>query len=158
MTDDEIVDGYVKHVDHVPSFPPPTSADDVAAAVTAIKASTQTDDYFWAWAAVHDLIETDPDRAWRVILAALKQCAPKLEYIIGAGPIEDLLVKYPREFATRVVSELRENERFRAAFGVVRFSTEFTHIDDANYFTETLASAVGSEFAPHWRIAEPEDD
>ena len=138
MEDDEIVAGYVRHVDR--------------------DESSKNDDTFWAWEAVTGLIQTDPERAWRLLLSALGRCAPEHEHFIGAGPLEELLVHHPRLFAERVAKEVHKNERFREAFEVINFSTEFTSLDDANYFTETLRNArIPNDLLPVWRIADPDE-
>jgi len=88
MTDEELVNGYVSHVDRIPAFPPEKSREEVEAAIAAIDAASLEDEFFWAWEEVTDLIGSDPERAWRILLAALARCTPHHEYIIGAGPLE----------------------------------------------------------------------
>jgi hypothetical protein len=158
MTDDEIISGYVESVNRILVFPPPSSPAELEVAVSAIKSAVDEDETDWAWEAVNELIDTDPERAWRVLLEALKRSAPLHEHIIGAGPLEELLVKHPRFLAERVAGELVVNSRFKTAFKVIYFSTEYTTIEDASYFNETLLSyGVPSEHIPDWRIAESDD-
>ena len=80
MTDDEIIDGYTKHVE------------------------PGADEHFWAWEAITELIDTDPERAWCVLLLALPRCQGR-EYIVGSGPLEELLIKAPRSLAERVAGD-----------------------------------------------------
>jgi hypothetical protein len=152
MTDDEIIDGYVKHVNRIPYFPPPASPADLEAALAAMRGAAEDDEYFWAWKAVDELVDSDPERAWRILLVALSRCSPNHEHFIGAGPLEELLIKQPRRFAERVAKELLANTRFQAAFTVIRFSTEYASDEDARYFNETLRSRdVNAEWIPVWR-------
>ena len=158
MEDDEIVSGYVAHVNLLPVFPSPTSHEALAAALAALDQSAKNNDYFWAWEAMTELIESDPERAWRLLLSALARCAPEHEYIIGAGPLEELLIQYPRRFADHAAVEVLQNRRFREAFQVIRFSTEFTTADDANFFNDTFRRrGVPPELFPEWRIVQPDE-
>jgi len=157
MEDDEIVSGYVRHVDRVPVFPPSASREELPSVLT-VDQSAENDDCFWAWEAVTELIGSDPERAWRLLLSALARCAPGHEHIIGAGPLEELLGLHPRRFAARAADEVVHNSRFRDAFQVIRFSTEFTTVEDANFFTDTFrSSGVPSELLPEWRVAESDE-
>jgi hypothetical protein len=141
MTNDEIIKGYVMHVD-----------------LAADRRQSSEEDYFWAWEAVTELVASDPERAWIVLLAAIRLCAQNNESMIGAGPLEELLVMHPRLFASRVAEQLSSSSRFRAAFEMVRFSTEYASVEDANYFNATLlAAGVPASLVREWRIAEPED-
>lgn len=141
MTNDEIINGYLMHVD-----------------LAADRRIPSEEDYLWAWEAVTQLVDTDPERAWLVLLEAIRRCAQNNEYMIGAGPLEELLVKHPRLFASRVAENLSSNPRFRSAFEIANFSTEYATVEDANYFNATLVAAgVPASLVPEWRIAEPED-
>jgi hypothetical protein len=157
MDDEEIVAGYVKHVNHVPMLPPPSSPEELEQSLADMRAATDDDPYFWAWEVVTDLVETDPERAWRILLQALALCSEEHEYIIGAGPLEDLLVREPRRFAKRVAERLHSDGRFQAAFAVIIFSTEYCTAQDAEFFNGTLREAgVTAEAIPEWRIADPD--
>jgi hypothetical protein len=129
MTDDEIVSGYVKHLDR------------------------EQGDHFWAWEAITDLIDRDPEHAWRLVVAALSRCKPGHEQFVGAGPLKELLIKHPRQFAERVARQLHDDARFAAAFRVIRLSLEYATSEDADYFTRTLEIlGVAPELQPRWML------
>ena len=133
-------------------FPPPASPAELEALLTAMEVASEKDDCFWAWEAVRDLVDEDPERAWRILMVALARCSPNHEHFIGAGPLEELLIKQPRRFAERVAEKLLANARFQAAFTMINFSTEYASREDAHYFKEILRSRdVSAEWIPVWR-------
>jgi hypothetical protein len=159
LTDDELIAGYIAHVDGRGVFHPPESPQELGAYIAAIQKSVDDDQHFWAWEAVHDLIESDPERAWRVLLESLARCAPNREYIIGAGPLEELLIKWPRLLASRTAVELARNERFSTAFSMIRFSLEYTSPPEAEYFNSILRhEAISESLIPEWRPAFDADE
>src|SRR5689334_11966490 len=56
------------------------------------------------------------DWAWELVLALVKR-APDDEALsfVAAGPLEDLIRKYPASIGDRVIAEARQNARFRLA-------------------------------------------
>jgi len=104
-----------------------------------------------AWEAVEELIASDPERAWNVIRRAIIECAAGDEFIIGAGPLEELLIKYPLRFASRTASEILHNEKFERAFTTIRFSMEYASAEDAAYFNSILKKrGVRAQIIPSW--------
>ncbi len=139
MTDDEIIGAYLEHVENA------------EVSNTSDRAS------FSAWEVVTELIDTDPERAWMILLESLRRCSSGHETAIGAGPLEELIVKEPLRFAERVAEQLISSGRFRSAFEAVYFSTEYVSPADADHFNSVLrARGVHEEFIPDWRIASPE--
>jgi hypothetical protein len=71
---------------------------------------------FWAWEYVENLIEQDPQAAWRAILALI-QGAPSKDALrnVGAGHLEDFLKVHITEFGDQVIEEASHNERLLAA-------------------------------------------
>jgi len=157
MTDEEIINGYLMYVerDRVPRVSLRTDAQPDL--VSRVGATSAEDEFFWAWEAVDDLIGKDPERAWRILLESLRRCSPISEPAIGAGPLEELIVREALRFADRVADELLTNSRFRSAYNSVYFSTEYLTPAEAELFNARLrARGVDPEFIPDWRIADPE--
>jgi hypothetical protein len=151
LTDDELIAGYVAHVDCKRLLPKPESPRQLAAYVATTKKSVEDDPHFWAWEAVHDAVDCDPERAWTVLLESLARSAPGREHIIGAGPLEELLIKWPRLLAKRTAIELARNERFESAFRVIRFSLDYATPADAEYFNSVLRQrGFNASLIPEW--------
>jgi hypothetical protein len=85
------------------------------AVVYLAEALDRTRESITAWETLDDLIRTNPRRAWKVILALVRLAPDHLLPVIGAGPLETLLVRYPRPFVRISASTARRNSRFRDA-------------------------------------------
>lgn len=81
---------------------------------------TGRDEYFWAWEDVDDLVSNSPEEAWALLLEVIDRCPHRLLYIVGAGPLEDLIVQAHDILAEQIVERLTSSERFRSAFNVAR--------------------------------------
>jgi hypothetical protein len=65
---------------------------------------------------VHELVATDTEAAWTVLLQIIAE-APEIHlYIVGAGPLECLISHAHEDLSERVISELKSNPRFLRAF------------------------------------------
>jgi hypothetical protein len=136
VTDEELIAGYVAYVE---------SVDD--------------DSDFWAWEAVTDLTQTDPERAWRVLLESLRRCGASQVHIIGCGPLEDLMIQWPRLLATRAADEIARNESFKTAFNMIRFSLDYASHADAEHFNSILRQqGVDESLIPQWGPAVDESE
>ena len=74
----------------------------------------------WAYDAVGDLVRGDDgEQAWEVVVAIVRR-APKerLEYV-GAGPLEDFVVRHGRQYGDWLVGEARRDPRFRTALASI---------------------------------------
>jgi hypothetical protein len=71
---------------------------------------------FWAWERVGDIVENDPQLAWRVILLLIGD-APSDEVLgsVAAGPLEDFLRLHCEHFIEHVEARARTDDRFRMA-------------------------------------------
>jgi hypothetical protein len=80
---------------------------------------------FWAWSEVSDLISEEPEKGWLAIQALVRHADSNDTLVsIGAGPLEDLIRKYPADFVERVARLAAEDERFRYALGCVWLKLE----------------------------------
>jgi len=84
-----------------------------------------SEETFWAWREVSDLVSDDPEKGWLAIQALVRHATTEETLCdIGCGPLEDLLRKHPANFVERVEALAAENERFRFALGCVWLSLE----------------------------------
>ena len=75
---------------------------------------------FWAWERLDELVETEPEEAWRVIEAIRHTNGTDLILgNLGAGPLEDLLAKHGDQFIDRVEDLARRDAQFRKLLGAV---------------------------------------
>jgi hypothetical protein len=66
------------------------------------------------------LLDTSTETAWTVILRLLELTTTDHDVaIVGTGPLEDILVRYPGVFVSRAVEEASHNSRFRRALDFV---------------------------------------
>jgi hypothetical protein len=72
-----------------------------------------------AWLFLEELIESEPDTAWRVVTRLVMQSPDTYVHRIGAGPLETLLVDRP-EFFGRAVGLAKIDTKFREALRYVR--------------------------------------
>jgi hypothetical protein len=69
-------------------------------------------EHFWAYEAVEDLLGTDPERMWSLVLEMLKSTAePLYRAYVAAGPLEDLLAQHGAQFIERAEA-LATSERW----------------------------------------------
>ncbi len=78
---------------------------------------------FWAWCALADLVDDEPEHAWQTTLEILRQSKAPAEWEhCGAGPLEDLIQRWPEEFIERVERCAESDPKFRASLGCVMIS------------------------------------
>jgi hypothetical protein len=83
-------------------------------------AHSKDEGLFWAWEAVDAEGWHDPEHKWQLILALLDAAASEHEVgLVAAGPLEDLLKMYGRDFIDRIEGESRSNVKLRAALAGV---------------------------------------
>ena len=74
---------------------------------------------FWAWEEAHTYLQTDPEKAWQVLLALLFQAEwTELDYV-AAGILEDLCQDHAAEFIDRIEAQAQEDPKFLAALATV---------------------------------------
>jgi hypothetical protein len=68
------------------------------------------------FAEIHDLIRSDPERVWPILLELVAR-APDDEGLafVAAGPLEELIQMHLSAFLDRLVEQTRRNPRFREA-------------------------------------------
>ena len=78
---------------------------------------------FWAWDQAHDYLRTDPERAWEVLLALVRQAEwDELDYV-GAGLLEDLCQNNGKQFIDRIEAQAKADPKFKAALSNVWLNT-----------------------------------
>ena len=82
--------------------------------------TTNSDDDFWAWERVTEIVRgPDAQTAWNVVIALTRTAADeRLEYI-GAGPVEDLVCTHGTALVDYIEVEARRDPRFREALASI---------------------------------------
>lgn len=71
------------------------------------------------------LLDTDPDFAWKVSLRLLALAKTTHDLaVIGSGPLEDLLVRFPEVLVERVIIEVQKNVALQRALEFVRIGED----------------------------------
>jgi len=71
------------------------------------------DNDFWAFNALVDLCNIDPELAWDIIRHLTHRVdSSELRANIGAGPLEYLLAKHGEEFVGRIVEAIHNDAKF----------------------------------------------
>jgi hypothetical protein len=86
----------------------------------ATPASKAYDDNFWAFKALSDYCESEPDRCWELINEI--RSADGTDVILAnlaAGPLEDLMVQHAQQFIGKVEKLAEEDEQFRRLLGAL---------------------------------------
>lgn len=74
----------------------------------------------WVWDKEYDLMQQEPDEIWRLILEILRRnSSDKIQEVLAAGPLEDLLAKYSSGVIERVEAEAKSNPMFAQLLGGV---------------------------------------
>ncbi len=96
------------------------SEDDLFCGFLAEWTGSPADSLSWPLAEVRDMVDEDPERAWRLILR-LSDAAPNIECesILAAGPIEEFLSKHGAAFIERVEQQAAKAPKFNHIFGGV---------------------------------------
>lgn len=79
---------------------------------------SETEEGRKAWDETRDLVRSDPEGAWRLIVAVLPKIPHEALTYLAAGPIEDLIDFFP-EAATSRIESLESNEKLRKALGEI---------------------------------------
>jgi hypothetical protein len=111
-----LIDGYLRHLANVGVVPMPTTEQELIEAQELARLALQSYNSFWAWEELRDLVAADTESAWRLLLQIIAKAPENLLYIVGAGPLEDLIRHAHERLAERVVKELNSNGRFLKAF------------------------------------------
>ena len=94
--------------------------DDVVRAYLLSQTGSGDASHAWASPELDDLVEDEPERAWRIILVLSEQSPDdEFESILAAGPIEGLLVKHGPAFIERVEQHAATDPKFNHVLGGV---------------------------------------
>lgn len=80
----------------------------------------EADELFWASMKLDELVNKDPDEAWKIILEILKKDSDQIILMnLSAGPLEDLLVRHGEEVIERIETEAKHDKAFKLLLGGV---------------------------------------
>jgi hypothetical protein len=116
-----LIDDYLKYLEYV-RLPEklPTTKEESKQLIEEISARTAANPYFEAWETLDDLVDDDPEAAWKISLAILEQCNERDYGALGAGPLEQLIWHHWSILVDRFDGEIARDERFRDAFTYIR--------------------------------------
>ena len=96
---------------------------------------------FWAFERLSNLVQDDPEEAWKVIEAMRRlDGTDSILANIAAGPLEDLLVYHGDKFIDRFELLARDDQQFRKMLGAVW----------QNNMSDILWTRVKAIAAPPW--------
>jgi hypothetical protein len=72
------------------------------------------------WNTLEALVRTDPETAWDVLLRIINRSPNRELFLLGAGPLAELVATEHHRFRDRVIAELRSNPAFLETFRFVR--------------------------------------
>lgn len=82
--------------------------------------SPEYNDNFWAFTALSDLCETDPDFCWELIEEIRRSDGSDIILAnIAAGPLEDLLAQHGVRFIDRIEKQARDDKQYRKLLGAI---------------------------------------
>jgi hypothetical protein len=71
-----------------------------------------------AWDQEYDLMQSEPEQVWRLILEILRRnSSNKIQEVLSAGPLEDLLAKFGETVIDKVEAEAKSNPIFANLLG-----------------------------------------
>ncbi len=110
---------------------------------------------FWAWEEAHDyLLHGEPERAWVVLLALVRQAESEdLEYV-GAGLLEDLCQDHGPAFIDRIEAHAANDPKFKDALSNVWLNSLYAPAD----VVQRLVVASGWAIKPFELDYEKADD
>lgn len=74
-----------------------------------------------AWDELYRLVDEQPVIAWELLCAIAAKCrTDDAASLLAAGPLENFVQKYGREFRQQIDAELAQNEGLRRTFGWLR--------------------------------------
>jgi len=75
-----------------------------------------------AWEDLNDLVASNPEVAWVIILRLIERTDHDLKLAnIGAAQLEDIISRWGAQFRTRVIREMKSNKRFCRALRAAYF-------------------------------------
>jgi hypothetical protein len=98
----------------------PTTREEAKRMIEEIDTRARTNPHWDAWETLDELIDSDPETAWIVMLDILRACDDLDFGSLGAGPLETLIWRHHGSFADRFEERIINDMRFRDAFTYVR--------------------------------------
>ena len=93
--------------------------DSVIATNVRYNAERREED-FWAWEKVNDIVNgADPEHAFSVVQALVRAAPDDQLELIGAGPVENLVINHSAALIDWLESEARRDPRFREALASI---------------------------------------
>ena len=120
MTD--LIGRYLKYLEHLRIPDNLSAGEETERFVASMQGRAENNPHESAWEELDDLMTTQPDAAWRILLSVLEQCGEGDLSMIGAGALERLLLQNPTRFAGRFNEQIRGSDRFFRAFQYVRMT------------------------------------
>jgi hypothetical protein len=87
--------------------------DDDATLVAAWLQHSQDhqDTHFWAWYRVNEIVNSDPQHGFALVLALADQASDEVIGSVGAGPLEDLVRTFHEQVVPKLEQAAREHPR-----------------------------------------------
>jgi len=100
----------------------PSASDEEALAAAYLRQyETKSNEDFWAYKQVDDIVRKNPQAGWRITrrLIDLARDGAALAYV-AAGPLEDMMNWWGNELREEIEQEARRNRRFLEALSMIR--------------------------------------
>jgi hypothetical protein len=153
-TNASIVEDYLRYLEHIrlPANLPETR-EDFAALLAEHDRQRESNPYRDAWEPVDDLIRSDPESAWRVLLESLSRCHESDLSMIGTGSLESFMWRRGVTFLDRVLEGIRTNSRLRDAFASVYLGSDFPEAAGRSINSVLIDSGLPEESTIDWWTA-----
>ena len=102
--------------------------------------SSEYDELFWSHEQLWELIQNDPETAWKIIQIIRREGSDLILSNLAAGPLEDLLVAHGVQFIDRIEALAGHDEQFRKLLGAIW----------QNSMPGTLWSRIKAVAGPSW--------
>src|SRR4051794_22092271 len=111
-----VIAAYLKYLrwNRLP-FTVPNSREQAAELLAQIKARADENPYADE-AELFDIIHSEPESAWELLLEIIAQADESELYLLGAGDLETFVSNQAVDYADRIVDQIRTNSKFRKAF------------------------------------------
>jgi hypothetical protein len=154
---ERIVQEYLLYLAHirVPETIPNAPAE-VEAMIEEQDRRSKSNPYRDAWEAVDELIRSDPEVAWTVLLESIDRCHLRDLGMIGAGALETFMWHQGVKFLDRVLAAIRTNSKFRDAFSGVYLGADFPEQQGRLINATLIACGLPQESTIDWWRA-PQD-
>lgn len=153
---EKIVNDYLAYLRHIrPVGEPPRSRGEAELWLEELKRRSANNPHGDAWEEVDELIHSDPDTCWEVLLASISECHDLDLGMIGAGCLETFMWYRGVEFLDRVLAEIGSSVRFREAFGGVYLGSDFPEAEGRRINLCLVANGVSPDSVIDWWSPEP---